>query len=282
LYSYGEGSLEEEQFNVAGPTPSLLLERETDYKQERTQLRGGAHWLAAQNLRLSFGASHRYNRSTHDHIRAAGGITGGDRFPAYISLQEFRVNDATTRVTWRIRPNLTSITRYDYQIAKTHTRAASGLEVRSGRRERQILTQSISWQPLARLSLQAGFSFVNDSLRTPPNIDPSTAASQIVVPDRLHYKSFNLTAFYAINDTSDLLVVYNGYFNDNRYDNSAVGLPLGGNAEENSLLTTYTKRFGDSIVWTLQYGLYTYRNGLLGYNADFTGHVVSSRILYRF
>ncbi len=282
MYEYGEGSLEEEQFRVSGPTPSLLLDRLTDYQQERIRIRGGAHWQARPGVRLTLGAYHRFNRSEYDHIRDSGGITGGSRFPAYLEKQDFRVNGLNSRVSWRLRPNLTSITRYDYQIAKTHSRAANGLEVQSGRRQRQILSQSLSWQPLPRLSTQAGFSLVNDSLRTPPNVTFDASGAEIVLPDRLHYYSFNLNAFYAINDTTDLMVVYNGYFTDNYKDNSATGLPLGDNTEENSLISTLTKRMTENVTLTMQYGLYTYRDGLSRHNRDFTAHVISSRVLYHF
>lgn len=282
IASFGEGNLEEEHLRLGAPSPTLLLERATDYRQEKWEIRGGAHWQIRQGLRLSLGGYHRFNRSHYDHSVDSGGVTGGDRFPAYFRQQDFRVNDGNARLTWRINPKLTSVTRYDYQIAHIYTRAMNGLEVNSGTRERQILNQSFSWQPLARLSLQSGFSVVDDRRTTPANADPSLVSAGIVPSDRMDYIAWNATAYYAISDDTDLMLSYNGHVADNSYDNSATGLPLGSSTEENSVISTLTHRFSEYLTLTLQYGLYTYRDGLSAHRQDFTAHVVSTRLRYKF
>jgi hypothetical protein len=286
LYSRGEGNLDEQKLDTHVPAvPVTLLDRNTDYLLERMQFKAGVHWQAAKGVRIAAGAYHKFNRNEWDNIRDSTPNVGGDRFPAYLGKQDFKVNGANIRATWRITPGLMSITRVDYQLAKTFTKSVAGPEVRSGHSERQIISQSVNWQPLPRLSLQAGINFVEDSLSTPASVSTGTGANAglLIVPaDSQDYMAFNMHAFYAINDTTDLQLAYNGYNSDNSYNNWAVSVPLGNNVEEHSLITTLTKRFSDDLTLIVQYGLYSLRDVATANKRDFTAHVISSKVQYSF
>jgi hypothetical protein len=277
LYSYGEGNLEEQEFDVHAPTaPVLSLDRDTDYKQQRIKLQANAHWQARPGLRTSLQAYHKFNRNEFNNNRDSTPATGGDRYPAYLWYQDYKTNSINGRVTWRIRPGLTSVTRLDYQLVNIHTMSVAASTVRSGHYERQIVSESVNWQPLPRLSLQGGVSYVEQTLKTPASGIPALPAED------MHYWSLNAHAFYAVDKQTDLHVAYNAYLSDNSYNNAAAGLPLGNHVEEHSLLATVSRRINANMLLTLQYGIYSYRDVAKGNNMDFTAHVLASKLQYRF
>src|SRR5207244_2662536 len=99
-----------------------------------------------------------------DTIRDGAGF---GLYPAFLTAQDFETDDLNFRVTWRPRNNLTFVSRYDFQRSTIDTQGDGLSKIQSAEVTSHILSESISWTPLARLYTQGSINYVMDQTDTP-------------------------------------------------------------------------------------------------------------------
>src|SRR4029077_3979480 len=139
--------------------------------------------------------------------------------------QNFDTYDGNVRLTLRPRPNLTLVSRYEYQLSTIHTKPdpISGLsEVQPSDMRSHILAQDISWTPWSRLFLQAGFNYVISETKT-----PASDVTQAILNAQNNYWTLNFSSGLVLDDKSDFKLGYFYYRADDYQNNSTVGVPYG-------------------------------------------------------
>jgi hypothetical protein len=129
---------------------------------------------------------------------------------------------------------LTLVSRYDFQL-NTIDMEGRGLDsVQSGENTAHILSETITWTPLAWLYVQPGVTYVLDKTR-------SDAASAAGAPlEDAHNDYFNVTCALGVvlDQKTDFQLQYNYYNADNFDDLSAVSQPYGAGTEEHGILAS--------------------------------------------
>jgi hypothetical protein len=211
----------------------------------------------------------------------------GNLYPAFIRNHDFDTHDVNFRTTWRPWPNLTLVSRYDYQLSTIDTRGdvnnlgISLKQVESSEAITHIFSQSASWSPLARLYLQGSISYVLDQTETPASDLTGTAANVVQDAENDYWNASVLTG-YALTERADFQVQYHYYRADNYSDNSSVSLPYGAGAEQHGVTATLLHRIRKNLLWKLQYGFFTGDDETSGGNNEYDAHLVYSSLQYLF
>lgn len=281
-WTQGEGNLEEwgglSQIAGSGVAP---IQRETEDSRRFQKYSLGARWYPTRRLSLDLGAYYKLNAYDYDHeFDDTPNGTGGNRYPAYLVMQDFETCDGNVRVTFRPRPNVTLVSRYEYQLSTIHTKAdaAAGLgEIESSEMTSHIFAQNVSWSPWSRLFFQAGFNYVWSETQT-----PTSDYTQAILDAQNNYWTLNFNSGFAVDNKTDLNVGYFYYRADNFDDNSADGLPLGMSAEEHGVTATLTRRLTERLRLTFRYGYFHYDEETSGGNGNYASHLVYTTLQYRF
>lgn len=232
-------------------------------------------------MNFDVGGYFKKNAYDYDHqFDSTPNAAGGNRYPAFLVMQDFDTYDGYTRLTFRPLPNLTLVSRYEYQFSTINTKPdpTSGFsETQSSEMVSHILAQNVSWSPWARLYLQAGFNYVLSETRT-----PTSDYTQAILNAQNNYWSVNFNSGLVLDNKTDLNLGYTYYHADDYTDNSASGLPLGAGAEEHGVTATVLRRINDHLRLTLRYGYYHSEDPLYGGNSNYDAHVVFSSLQYRF
>ena len=147
-------------------------------------------------------------------------------------------------------------------------------EIQDGILTRQVITQSATWNPTARLFLTGVVNLTYDQLSVPPH--------RLTMHSDNNYTSASLGAGYALGKVTDLYLDLNHYRADNYTDNPAVTLPLNAGQKTQSAFITWVRRHSDRVVYTLKYGYALNRDGTFGGLNDFDAHVFYGKVQYKF
>ncbi len=286
-WTEGDGNLKEGNLNGNGGLSQvngigvLPIWRETDDSRLFQKYSLGARWYPTRRLSLDLGAYYKLNAYDYDHkLDDTLNGTGGNRYPAYLVMQDFETCDGNVRVTFRPRPNVTLVSRYEYQLSTIHTKAdaAAGLgEIESSEMNSHIFAQNVNWSPWSRLYLQAGFNYVWSETQT-----PASDYTQAILDAQNNYWTVNFNSGFVLDDKTDLNLGYFYYQSDNFSDNTAAGLPLGMSAEEHGVTATLTRRLTERLRVTLRYGYFQYDENTYGGHGNYESHLVYSTLQYRF
>jgi len=263
---------------------SREVDRETDYDRNAGKLTVGANWYAHRIATVAFQAYHKETQNDYNHSRdeEGGAVDGPGSYSAFITRQEHSINDFNIRLNWRPLPNLTSITRFDYQRATIDTDSAATSKIESADHERFIYSENLTYQPCTRLTLTGSINYVEDTLTTPASDAFTDESSALVAEGQMDYLTAQLTGVYLYNDTTDITVSAMSLLSDNYYDNSSVSVPYGNDLEEFSISAAIGKWLTPNKRVTLQYSYYDHDDGATAGDADFSVHVVSAKFEYRF
>jgi predicted porin len=258
--------------------------RATDSELDRQKYTLGANWYPAQGLSVAARYTHRRYDQDFSHaipgLLPSGAVNNDDAQLRKLATQS---NDANIRVTWRALPNLTFVTRYDYQQTDIDNVAFPNLpasiattpEIRSGEITRHILTESVTWNPLEQLYLQLGLHWINSETNTPAN----NFAPGVVTDWDNDYWSASLNAGYAFSDDTELHASYYYYHADNY---PAAIMPYGTISDEHVFSITLNHRINENMVWNLRYGYYTGDDDAAGGFNDYEAHMVSTGVRLSF
>jgi hypothetical protein len=281
-WTEGQGNVAENGgiFNSIN-NPGTPIDRETDETRFFQKYSLGVKWYPARRVSIDVGGYYKQNNYDYDHtLDSTPNNSIANRYPAYLTMQSFDTYDGNARLTLRPLANLTLVSRYEYQLSTVNTTPdpASGLsEAESSKLTSHIFSQNVSWSPWSRLYVQAGFNYVVSGLKTPAS--DYTAA---VLKSQNNYWTVNLNTGLVLDDKTDLNLGYTYYRADNYTDNSNVGVPYGSGAEEHGVSATVVRRITNKLRLTVRYGYYTFSDETSGGNNDYSAHVVSTGLQYRF
>ncbi|HPU55355.1 MAG TPA: hypothetical protein PLH97_03635, partial [Verrucomicrobiota bacterium] len=276
-WTQGEGDLDE-RFATATTVAARL--RETEDERFFQKYSVGARWYPARAVTVDFGGYFKKNRYDYDHVFDSTSNAGGNRYPAYLVLQEFETYDAHARLTLRPFSKVTLTSRYEYQVStiRTEPDAASGLiQAQSSEMTSHIFGQTASWVPWSRLALQAGFNLVVSETDT-----PTSKFTQAVLDWQNNYWTANLNSTLVLDDKTDLHVGYFYYSSENFQNNSLEGLPLGAEASEHGATAMLSRRLSPRLRWNLRYAFFHSESELYGGKNDYDAHALFSSLQYRF
>lgn len=301
LYVKGEwGQEDEDIFRVDEYLPDEFLS--TDVQIDEQEYVIGANWYALSNLSFAVQGLYSERDQTLDHevgnqVGSPSSAPGGaNNFRPIMTEHDTEVNDFNLRMTWRPVSNLSLVTRYDYVQTEYSNRGVDELNngsgigipgtidsldlIESGDITSHIVSQSVTWSPLASLYLQGTVSWISSETDT-PEVYTGDADND--------YLFGSLTAGYAIDDRTEITASYS-YYQTSNYVNSVgftgvATMGYGLETEEHMIALTLTRVINPNVIWNLRYGFITSNTAETdqsgGYD-DFNAHMVSTGLQVRF
>ncbi len=266
------GNLAERTVDTATSLPSL--DRKTEYTRQSEKFSANATWYV--RLGLTFDAEYYFKkrrnayRATRDST-AAGSL---DRYPAFVTDHDFATHDCNARLSWRLTPALSLVSRYDFQSSTVDTTTMDFARLRSGQATTHIFSQAATWTPLPRLYLSGNLNLTFDRL--------DTANIGLVRTGDNNYLNAWLGGGYALAKATDVFLDLSLYRSDGYKDVSATSLPYGADQRTQSASLTWIHRQTERLVYTVKYTYATNRDGLSGGTNDYRVHIVYSKIQYNF
>jgi hypothetical protein len=245
----------------------------------------GANWYPTMRLNLAGQYFHRIASYDEDIVSAS--------FPRLIN-QDWNIDDLNVRITFRPKipscmGTLALVTRYDF----VHTSIDGQWEVfsdgellaelQTGEIKKHVISESLTWNPLARFYLQANFSYVFNQTDTPAssiNLDPQT--SPTVVNFRNDYWTVTSSIGYIIDDKTDFYADYYFYCANDYFKNAVVAVPYGLGATEHAASATITRQLTKNMRLLLRYGYFNYRDETSGGHNNYRAHSLYSGLQVRF
>jgi hypothetical protein len=283
-----QGDLTEQQGDndpdATNPPPAAIILRDTDSDRFTQKYVAGVNWYPVRRLNMAAQYYHKVRQNDYEHLvdSTTNAPPSGNRYPAFLTAQDFETDDVNFRFTWRPWMNFTLVGRYDFQLSTVDTTADFLSTVESGRTTSHILAGSLSWAPCQRFYLQANVNYTLDKTETGANDFIGSATNQIVLPARNDYWNAGGAIGFAVNQKTDLRIQYSYYRADNYVDNSAFSQPYGAGAEEHMVSATLSQQVTRALRWTLHYGFFANRDQTSGGHNNYDAHVVSSSLQYRF
>jgi hypothetical protein len=301
---YARGDWEEEwgdvsEHEVNGVTDEGRMNKDTEmFAQKYT---AGVNWYPMSDLNFAgqyFHKSIDYDNDFKSELFVAP-VPGSERNQRLLH-QEWDTDNFNIRMTWRpkLPPKMGTIafvTRYDYVLATIDGRWAvsptavgtqpSNLllnEMRTAEITNHVFTETITWNPCARLYLQGNFSYVQNETDTPANINLIPNAMPTVADMQNDYWTAGASAGFVIDAKTDLHVDYSYYHADNYEVNTIVGLPYGMGATQHTVGATLGRQITKNVRLKLQYGYYRYRDETSGGHNNYDAHAVFSSLQFRF
>jgi hypothetical protein len=284
---YAEGEWEEEEGDVyqreQGGIDETRLNKETQLLDQKYSL--GANWYPMDRLDVSAQYYHQFvdqdgQIHTADHQR--------------LVEQDWNTDDVNVRITCRPKiptwlGTLALISRYDFVRTEIDTQwqvFGNGEilpEQQSGIITKHVITESITWYPLARLYLQTNVSYVLDQTETPASqIDLIPNTSATVVNFRNDYWTVTAGAGFLLDDKTNLEADYSFYRATDYFKNSRVAVPYGMGATEHTLSAGVGRQINKQIRLTLKYTYFNYTDETYGGHNDYEAHSIFSGLQYRF
>jgi hypothetical protein len=280
LWSQADGNQTEQEAETI--TGVVDLFRDTDWHAFDQKYVAGANWYPLN--RLNFGGQyyHKIHSYDYDHISDStpNAPPSGNRYPAFLTDQDFTTDDMNVRATWRPFGSLTLITRYDFQLSTVDTKGDFLNNNQSAEITSHIIGETVSWTPLPRLYLQAGANYSLDSTDTPAA--NALGTTNLVLNAANDYWNASCLVGYALNDKTDVQAQYFYYHANNYVDNSVYGQPYGAGAEEHGITATINREISKAVRVSLKYGFFRNRDRTYGGNNDYDAHLVHASLQYRF
>lgn len=276
-WTQGQGDLSEDGGIYLGSP----IQRETDTDRFFQKYSAGVKWYPLRRVSVDVGGYYKNHNYDYDNTLDNTPNTPGsaNRYPAYLVMQAFQTYDGNARLTLRPLPNLTLVTRYEYQLSTVDTTpdGVSGLsEVQSSDMTSQIIAQNISWSPWSRLYMQIGFNYVLSETKT-----PVSDYTQAILNAQNNYWTLNFNSGIVLDNKTDLNLGYT-YYRANDYTDNSPYVSYGAGGEEHGINITLVRRITEKLRVTARYGYYHYTDQTSGGNNDYDAHVLYSSVQYRF
>lgn len=267
-----EGNLNEYEFDRG--TNGTVIDRATDYTRVAQKYSLGALWYPRPGLSCSSEYYYRLRMNDYNATRDSTPAGSQDRYPAFITNQDFSTHDFNLRVSWRPLSTVSWVTRYDLQYSTVQSGFVGIVQGQSARATAHIVSESVTWTPIAQLYLVAAVNLTYDQLATP--------AAAFVLNSDNNYVNGSLSAGYAVGKYTDFYLDVTHYRARDLSNNSVISLPYGADqsTQTASLTTVFhrTKR----TVYTVKYTYASNREALVGGRNDFRAHIVYAKVQYSF
>jgi len=314
---YAEGEWEEEwgdvhEHEVINNVDQGALNKDTNMLWQKYTI--GANWYPMPRLDLSGQYYYKivdYNNDYDSEFATPTDVPpvpGSERNQRLIS-QDWATNDFNIRITCRpkvptILGTLSFVTRYDYMQTAVSGKwgvSPAGMppavpppppaiptgtvfnEEDTALITNHVISESINWNPLARLYLQAVGSYVLNQTKTPAaniNLIPNT--SPTVVNFRDDYWTITGSAGFVLDDKTDLHADYTFYCANDHFKNSAVALPYGIGATENTVSAGISRQITKQVRLSIKYSYFDYVDETFGGHNNYRVHSVYSGFQFRF
>jgi hypothetical protein len=268
----GSGDLEEEFYDHH--THAFTVDRKSDDSRRTQKYTLNANWYAQPGL--SFSAQYYFKGQVNDYdiVRDNTDNTSGNRYPSYLTDQDFETHDINFRMSWRPASTLNLVSRYDHQQSKIFTQGVGLQMITSSKVTSHILSQSATWSPTSRLYLSGSVNVTYDQMETP--------ALAFVQNGDNNYLNGTLSAGYTIGNQDDLRLDYSYFKADNFIDRSFQTMPHGNSQKTQAAYLTWVRRQTETLVYTMRYGYLTNRDITNRGLNDFDAHVIYARIQFLF
>jgi len=268
-----------DRHNGAGPT---LSDRQTDTDTDKQKYTIGANWYPMAGVSISAQGYYKVSDTFY------GTTYTGEDYP-FLRQSNYETTDANIRLTWRAMPNLTLVSRYDYQQT---TIESQGINVdlvnpilaliESGDINNHVFSQSVTWMPFSSAYVQGSFSYITSETNTPADVNNPA----VTTDSDNDYMTASVTAGYAIDDRTDITASYSYYFADNYAvplaANGAPAMGYGTSIEEHVFSASLNRRLTPSMLWNVGYAYYVGNDDTSGGFNDFSAHMVSTGLQIRF
>ncbi len=283
--SKSDGELDETRILEPGtPLQVISVQRASALARDTQKVSFTTNWYPQPGLAVSAQYYFKARQNDFDAITdtTPNTITSSDRYPAYIKNQDLETNDFNVRVSWRVTPTFRTVTRYDYMKSKIMNQDVGLPFGPAMDSEQTIISESITWNPLARLYVQGNISLVKDTLTTPAVFATGTAAN-LVTASNADYVNYGLSAGYALDERSDLFLDYVVFESrDSFINNAPTSTPYGTQLETSAASAAWTCRLDRRTAVSVKY---TYAKGedpvLVG-KGDYEANIVQAKLKYRF
>ncbi len=281
---YAEGEWEEEYGHVdefQSIDEQEPLDKDTHALGQKYTI--GANWYPTMRLNLAGQYFHRVASYDEDIFSA--------EFPRLVD-QDWNIDDLNVRITFRPKMpvclgTVALVTRYDF----VHTSIDSQwfhegetlAELQSGEIKKHVISESLTWNPLARFYLQANFSYILNQTDTPANdinLEPQT--SPTVVNFRNDYWTVTSGFGYVIDDKTNFFADYYFYCANDYFKNPVVAVPYGLGATEHAVSATVTRQLTKNMRLLFKYGYFNYRDVTSGGHNNYQAHSLYSSLQVRF
>ena len=307
---YARGDWEEEDGNVreheiSGPNDQGSLNKDTELFSQKYTL--GVNWYPSVMLNVAGQYYHKnieYDNDFNSELAVAP-VPGAERNQRLLN-QELDTDDVNFRIT--LHPTLPAklgtlslVTRYDFvrgtidgQWAISPTQSGtipnppslpSGTILGSERTAEitnHVFTESITWNPCARLYLQGSFSYVLNETDTPADIILTPNTTVTVLDFKNDYWTASASAGFALDPKTDLHAEYSYYRADNYVNNALVAVPYGMGATEHTVSAGISRQITKNVRLKLQYGYFHYTDETSGGHNNYEAHAVFSSLQFRF
>ncbi len=277
MQSYG--SLAEDL--IALETGVDTIFRSTNFRRDQQKYALTSHWYARPGLSVTAQYYWKGRQNSFSNSRTSTAPLGADRYPAYITNQDLALDDFNVRVSWSPASALRCVTRYDFQGGTLYSQEVGLAFVESGRMRTHIISETVTWNPLARWYVQASGNLLYDRTTTPAHDLTGTAAGIVLNSDN-NYFNGDIATGYALDEQTDLNLTYSYYRADNFVDNSRFSQPYGASARTQFATIAWSRRSGPHLNYTVRYAYGDHRDYTSGHHNDFRAHTIYTRIQYRF
>ncbi|KAF5407948.1 MAG: hypothetical protein Udaeo2_18790 [Candidatus Udaeobacter sp.] len=243
----------------------------------------GFNWYPM--MRLNFSGQYFHRIASYDE-----NIITAD-FPRLLN-QDWNIDDFNIRMTFRPKiptclGTLSLVTRYDFVHTDIDGQwffdGETFAEEETGEIKRHVISESLTWNPLARFYLQASFSYVLNQTDTPANnIELVPNAGATVVNFRNDYWTVTSGIGYIIDDKTNFYSDFSFYCANDYFKNAAVAVPYGLGATEYTASATLTRQLTKQTSLLLRYGYFNYRDVTSGGHNNYRAHSLYSGLQIRF
>lgn len=270
-WNRGSGTLGEEMENHH--TGAFTINRDLELERTSQKYSANANWYTKPGLTFAGQYYFKVNMNDYDAL-LDNTVSSSDRYPAYITDQDFETHDFNVRMTWRPVTLVNLVTRYDYQQStivsqQTGLEKAENAEITS-----HIVSQSVTLTPTTRLFLTGNVNVTFDQMKTP--------AQQFVKHGDNNYLNGSVGGGYAVSNKDDVYLDYAFFRAKNFVDDSATSLPFGLDQRTTGTYVTWNRRHAENLIYTIKYGYVQNRDGTYGGRNDFDAHVIYGRVQYKF
>jgi hypothetical protein len=284
---FAEGRFDQEsigQFEQDAPQPGVTPDnsttflRNTDYTNERREIRGGFSTSPWKWASLSAHYKRRDSDSDYDNHKIALDPAG---YSAFIRARKIDTDEVEGKLA--LRPFSWMRTTLTYQLVATDYTtttdpvpgASAPSALLAGNYDAHVYGISTTVTPFRRLSLAGAFTYSDSRILTLQTTDPS------VVPYKGGIYAVTASASYALSDATDLRAAYSFSHADYEQDNIVGGLPIGLSYTRHALTLGLTRKVTNNLSTKLGYGFYQYREPSTGGVNNYTAHGVFATVMMR-
>jgi hypothetical protein len=262
----------------------------------------GANWYPSAGVNVAGQYYHKSSDYDNDFRSelATAPVPGSERNQRLLS-QELNTDDVNFRVTWRPKlpaklGTIAFVTRYDYVLATIDGQwgispanppgvGLTGITLLSQQTAEitnHVLTESITWNPCARLYLQGNVSYVLNETDTPADFNLIPNTSPTITDFKNDYWTASASAGYALDQKTDLRVEYSYYRADNYENNALVAMPYGMGATEHTASAGISREIARNVRLKVQYSYFHYTDETSGGHNNYEAHAVFTSLQFRF